>query len=191
MTEKSKVLCVVNGCRNHKENNWYCSEHIASNKTFQRTPFGALDVQIAGSHYNARSIQPIEYVYANSLGFCEGNVVKYVTRHPYKNGIQDLKKAKHYIELLHDITLVNDLPGIVRAREVNIEPAEFCAANNISVMEARIIEGITYWDRSLFDDKLERLIEVHSNLNELINYLESIANNNHPIDDIARGNFHE
>lgn len=191
MSTKASALCIIRGCRNHKEGNMYCSEHSINNSLKPRTPFGALDVQVAGSHYNARSIQPIEYVYANSLGFCEGNVVKYVTRHPYKNGIQDLKKAKHYIELLHDITLAKDLPAIVRVREVNIEPSEFCAANNISVMEARIIEGITYWDRSLFDDKLERLIEVHSNINELINYLESIANNNHPIDDIARGNFHE
>lgn len=45
-------------------------------------------------------IQPIEYTLANGLGFCEGNVIKYISRYKNKNGIVDLKKAKHYVELL-------------------------------------------------------------------------------------------
>lgn len=62
------------------------------------------DTQIGGSHYKKIKIQPIEYILANDLGFCEGNVVKYITRYPDKNGVEDLKKAKHYIEFL-----INDL----------------------------------------------------------------------------------
>jgi hypothetical protein len=60
----------------------------------------ALDKQVSGSHYKDKAIQPIIYIHANNLGFCEGNVVKYVTRWKEKNGIADLEKAKHYIELL-------------------------------------------------------------------------------------------
>lgn len=63
----------------------------------------ALDRQEGGSHYKDKAIQPIEYIHANKLGFCEGNVVKYVTRWKDKNGIADLEKAKHYIELLIEL----------------------------------------------------------------------------------------
>lgn len=59
-----------------------------------------LDIQHGGDHYKSKGIQPIEYILANNLGFCEGNCIKYVTRYKDKNGIEDLKKAKHYIEYL-------------------------------------------------------------------------------------------
>ena len=61
---------------------------------------GALMKQVGGSHYKDKAIQPIEYIHANKMGFCEGNVVKYITRWKEKNGVADLEKAKHYIELL-------------------------------------------------------------------------------------------
>jgi hypothetical protein len=59
-----------------------------------------LKVQYGGQHYKGKAIQPIEYVLANNLGFCEGNVVKYVTRYADKGGVEDLQKAKHYLEFL-------------------------------------------------------------------------------------------
>lgn len=58
------------------------------------------DHQIGGDHYKAQGIQPIDYIMANELDFCEGNVVKYVTRWKYKNGVQDLMKARHYLDFL-------------------------------------------------------------------------------------------
>jgi len=60
----------------------------------------ALNIQVGGEHYKNSTIQPIEYIFKNDLGFCEGNVIKYVTRYKNKNGVEDLKKAKHYLELL-------------------------------------------------------------------------------------------
>lgn len=65
--------------------------------------FTALSKQVAGSHYKDLPIQPAEYIYANALGYFEGNVVKYVTRWRKKNGMADLEKAKHYIELLIEL----------------------------------------------------------------------------------------
>lgn len=56
----------------------------------------ALNKQEGGDHYKEHSIQPIEYIHAQSLGFCEGNVA----RHHRKNGAEDLRKAIHYLELL-------------------------------------------------------------------------------------------
>ena len=58
------------------------------------------DYQIGGNHYRGQAIQPIEYILKNKLGYCEGNVIKYVTRWKEKNGIDDLLKAKHYIDFL-------------------------------------------------------------------------------------------
>jgi hypothetical protein len=63
----------------------------------------ALDKQVDGNHYKDLPIQPIEYIHANAMGYMEGNVVKYVSRWRKKNGIADLEKARHYIELLIEL----------------------------------------------------------------------------------------
>lgn len=57
------------------------------------TPLG---VQQNGTHYKIKGIQPIEYTLANDLSFAQGNIVKYVTRHQDKNGLDDLAKSIHY-----------------------------------------------------------------------------------------------
>lgn len=67
------------------------------------TQGSALAVQPGGDHCKDKPIQPVQYIHANGLGFCEGNVVKYVTRWKDKDGLKDLLKAKHYIELLIEL----------------------------------------------------------------------------------------
>jgi hypothetical protein len=67
----------------------------------------ALDVQIGGSHYKDFKIQPIEFIHANNLPYCEANVIKYVSRWKTKNGLADLLKAKHYIDLLIELEGLN------------------------------------------------------------------------------------
>jgi hypothetical protein len=62
----------------------------------------SLSLQEGGDHYKKHKIQPIEYAMANGLDACQANVVKYVTRYKDKGGIQDLKKARHYIDMLID-----------------------------------------------------------------------------------------
>jgi hypothetical protein len=63
----------------------------------------ATDKQVGGNHYKDLPIQPIEYIHANAMGYMEGNVVKYISRWRKKNGLADLEKAKHYIELLIEL----------------------------------------------------------------------------------------
>lgn len=58
------------------------------------------DRQEGGSHYKKYGIQPIEFIHKNNIPFIEANVIKYVIRHKEKNGLEDLKKAKHYIDML-------------------------------------------------------------------------------------------
>lgn len=60
----------------------------------------ALEKQEGGSHYKDFSIQPIEFIHVNGIPYIEGNVIKYICRHRQKNGLEDLLKAKHYIDLL-------------------------------------------------------------------------------------------
>jgi hypothetical protein len=60
----------------------------------------ALLNQVSGDHYKDLPIQPVEYIHKNGIGFCEGAVIKYVTRWRSKGGFDDLRKAIHMIELL-------------------------------------------------------------------------------------------
>lgn len=63
----------------------------------------AFDSQVGGSHYKNLSIQPLEFIVANELDFPTGNVVKYVVRYKLKGGLEDLKKARHYLDLLIEL----------------------------------------------------------------------------------------
>ena len=58
--------------------------------------------QEGGDHYDL-PIQPLEYIHANQLGYIEGNIIKYATRHKKKNGVEDIKKIIHYCELLLEL----------------------------------------------------------------------------------------
>jgi len=51
-------------------------------------------------HYVGLGITPLEYITANELDFLEGNIIKYVTRYPHKGGVNDLLKARTYLEKL-------------------------------------------------------------------------------------------
>ena len=61
---------------------------------------GTYDKQIGGNHYLKMKIQPSEFANKNNLPFAEGNAIKYICRHKYKGKKEDLKKAKHYIDMI-------------------------------------------------------------------------------------------
>lgn len=86
----------------------------------------AMTRQEDGNHYVNLAIQPVEFIHANNLGFCEGNVVKYVSRWKRKNGIADLYKAKHYIELLIEMEeLENEAEYQQSAIDSSKDPNEY------------------------------------------------------------------
>ena len=68
----------------------------------------ALTKQVAGTHYKQMQIQPVEFIHANQIPYCEANAIKYLCRWRNKNGIDDLRKAIHYIELLIEMELEKD-----------------------------------------------------------------------------------
>lgn len=68
----------------------------------------AKETQVGGSHYQL-PIQPIDYIVKNNLGYREGNIVKYITRHKNKNGIEDIRKCMHYCQMIIDSYVEGDL----------------------------------------------------------------------------------
>ena len=62
-----------------------------------------LDTQVGGNHYKEMKIQPIEFIMANQLNFCEANIVKYAARHHAKGGAEDIRKVIHYAKLLLEL----------------------------------------------------------------------------------------
>jgi hypothetical protein len=60
----------------------------------------ALDTQVGGGHYKNMAIQPMEYSMKNGLDACQHTAIKYISRFRNKGGIEDLRKAKHVIDML-------------------------------------------------------------------------------------------
>lgn len=60
----------------------------------------SLKTQIGGDYYTKLKIQPMEYSMANGLDACQHTIIKYVTRFRDKNGLQDLEKARHTLDML-------------------------------------------------------------------------------------------
>lgn len=54
----------------------------------------------AQRHYTQFKIQPAQFIIENELPFAVGNVIKYVCRFERKDGLKDLEKAKHYLDML-------------------------------------------------------------------------------------------
>ena len=70
-------------------------EHMTLKETNE-----ALNKQEGGNHYKGYAIQPVEFAMSNNLDLCQANVVKYTVRFRDKGGVEDLRKARHYLELL-------------------------------------------------------------------------------------------
>jgi hypothetical protein len=56
-----------------------------------------------GDHYKRFAIQPIDFIVKNHLGWHEGNILKYICRWKFKDGIGDLKKARDYLDKLIEL----------------------------------------------------------------------------------------
>lgn len=63
----------------------------------------AKDAQVGGEHYRSMAIQPAEFIHKNGLGYLEGNIIKYISRHRQKGGAQDIRKIIHYAELVLEL----------------------------------------------------------------------------------------
>jgi len=78
------------------------SEYIERIMAQEKTGISA-PKQVGGSHYSHKEIQPWDYIASNNLCYFTGNCVKYVSRWRDKGGVEDLRKAIHYLEKLIEI----------------------------------------------------------------------------------------
>jgi hypothetical protein len=67
----------------------------------------ALSAQIGGDHYKNFAIQPAVFIERNKIPFLDGCVIKRMCRHEAKNGVEDLRKAIHEIELIIELRYGN------------------------------------------------------------------------------------
>lgn len=129
----------------------------------------ALDIQVGGSHYKKNAIQPIQYTTANCMGPSEMNIIKYVTRYKDKNGVEDLRKVRHYIDLhaetvASEPALFRELRAMMATKDLfPIKPDEYCVANGLRGTVGTIITLVTYWRHDDCDpcvvDTVRRLVE--------------------------------
>ena len=117
----------------------------------------SLGKQIGGNHYKRFKIQPIEFIILNNLNFPEGNVVKYVCRHRFKDGLRDLEKAKHYIEMLIEF---KDKFG------KGLSHLGFNLTNKFDHLEGEIIKRIWRYSKSKDVKELEIALECIDKLME-------------------------
>lgn len=82
-------------CEDKQENN-----DADNRKDLRGSSPSPKSMQVGGDHYSKMKIQPIDFITANGIGYIEGNIIKYVCRYKSKNGVEDLKKAQHYLQML-------------------------------------------------------------------------------------------
>ena len=112
----------------------------------------ALDYQVGGGHYKDRAIQPVQYWKSNLLGGCESSIVKYVTRWREKGGIQDIKKARHFLELILEDEAYLKLHAAQRRAfplwtAVGIPCYDYSDQNGLPMAETAIIAHLDPWIR--------------------------------------------
>lgn len=114
----------------------------------------ALEQQIAGNHYKRLAIQPVEFTMSNQMQFCEGNVIKYVTRWRDKGGMKDLRKAAHFIDFIlenepyrHQFTVHRPL-YIIGEQMGAISAEHYILSNGIENPAAGVIRYIWLWNIS-------------------------------------------
>ena len=81
------------------------------------------DTQVGGDHYSKMKIQPSEFINKNEMLFAEGNAIKYICRHASKGRLQDLQKAKHYIDMIIERDYADESKGssVDSGLDINIE----------------------------------------------------------------------
>lgn len=92
------------------------AEQVDGHAAVPTTAAPSADAVFRPAHYVRYAIEPITFITANSLGFLPGNVVKYVLRHDAKNGVEDLKKARRYIDIM-----IEDLERRARGEALKVE----------------------------------------------------------------------
>lgn len=108
--------------------------------------------QVGGAHYKTLAIQPTEFCMRNGLDFCIGSILKYLTRWRSKNGIEDLRKARHFVEIRESF------PWHIRsAVRIEITMLEYVTRNAIRPDDAESLYRLeAYYNRAGIADQHDR-----------------------------------
>lgn len=85
---------------NHDKIKQYLDEMQQQHLLQVNAQIRANEQQVGGAHYAVKAIQPWDFIIANNIGYLEGNIIKYISRWKDKGGVEDLKKAQHYLQKL-------------------------------------------------------------------------------------------
>lgn len=124
----------------------------------------ANDIQIGGEHYKS-AIQHWDFAAANfGPGYFRGNATKYVTRSRKKNGLEDVKKARHYVQKMLEVdweALGWSLAGACgRACSTTVKTFDFAAANGLDAWETLVVEKISRAAGTLALEEVLQIIDV-------------------------------
>ena len=116
------------------------------------------DTQVGGNHYQTMKIQPAEFINKNEMKFAEGNAIKYICRHVNKGGLQDLQKAKHYIDMIIERDYADEAKNssVDSGVDINMEDV-----------------NITYGDVSISDEYIKSIPK--DNLNDEVYYPSGVS----------------
>ncbi len=104
----------------------------------------ALAIQEGGTHYKGMGMQPIEFGYANRYDPAAFSAMKYVSRHRAKNGLEDLKKGRHFILLRRDLRREHPSNLLANAFD-NVPVEDYIKANSFEGIEAAILVDLHCW----------------------------------------------
>lgn len=110
--------------------------------------------QHGGSHYTNMGMQPIKFVMANGWDAGAFSILKYVSRHRTKKGLEDVRKARHFVELRHSL-LEHALPPLDR-----IPMQDYVRANGIYELDHSALLHLEWWVQTGNDDQRKYLVEV-------------------------------
>lgn len=94
----------------------------------------ALNEQVGGTHYKKLKMQPIELIAKNNLNFFQGNIVKYISRYESKNGVEDVKKARHYAQLAWELQPKN-YAGYIKSSRAK----KYCIENGFDERKTNVV----------------------------------------------------
>lgn len=137
-----------------------------------RSILDPMAVQYGGRHYKDLAIQPTEFCMRNGLDFCIGSILKYITRARAKNGVQDLQKARHFVQIRQSLALFANPP----ANGIDITMLEYVTRNNCRVDEAEALYRLeAYYNADTTDSETAGATRLIAAIDILINNLAAEA----------------
>lgn len=103
--------------------------------------------QEAGTHYVNMGMQPFHFAMVNGWDAGAFSILKYLSRHRSKNGLEDLKKARHFVELRQA-----EIGHALRPFNF-VSMGEYVAANRLAGPDASSLILLQEWVQH-FDDEM-------------------------------------